>query len=378
MNIIGSATATISASTSAALPLNKSLCRTVQRERAKIIGGPNLPTDVHRFIIPEMFRNTLRGEQFIKFDFNENGQRILLFCTDKNLKILKKCKIWQGDGTFDVVPELFAQLYTIHGRYKKSLIPLVYIVTTDRTEETYLLILKKLCELQEGLNPTLLIVDFELSFINAFENIFPQCDIHGCFFHWCQCIWRHIQSLGMQKKYQEDEEFSFHVRNLVSLAFVKSNDVVEFYKALIDSEYFTTNKEYLDPLLKYFEPTWIMKVKRKHIYPPRYSVELWNCFECVINDMPRTNNSIEAWHRGFSAKINQSHATLWKFLKSLQIEQSLTENKINDILAKKIMPTINKKYVEINRRISDIIAGYDTCAIDKLEYMKSIALNVRL
>lgn len=147
-----------------------------------------MPTDVYDFVVPDVFMNSLRGEKFLCYDYNENNKRILLYTTDENLSILKKCRTWQVDGTFSTVPGISNQLYTLHGRYKKNLVPLVYALTTDRTEETYILILNKLCELKSGLNPQFLVVDFELGFMNAFEDVFSDCVIHGCFFHWGQCV----------------------------------------------------------------------------------------------------------------------------------------------------------------------------------------------
>lgn len=58
--------------------------------------------------------------------------------TRKNLKLLKECKTWLGDGTFDIVPSLFEQLYAIHGRYKDNLIPLIYIVSSNLISELWM------------------------------------------------------------------------------------------------------------------------------------------------------------------------------------------------------------------------------------------------
>lgn len=375
MVIISNSTANISASTSAHLPLNKSLCRTIQRERAKVLGGPALPTNFQDLKVPEMFQKTLRGAEFLYEDYNSDAKRIQIYTTKDNLNILKKCSIWQGDGTFDPVPEIFDQLYTIHGRYKGHLIPLVYINTTDRTIETYKHILRKLIEFKSGLKPTTMIVDFEWGFIHAMNDIFPNCDIHGCYFHWIQCIWRHLQKFGMSSRYMSDEEFSYQIRMLLSLAFVQPCDVVSRYDMLINSEYWVNNNKYLAPLIEYFEPTWIINRSRRRCNSPRFSIDIWNCYKCVQENIPRTNNGIEGWNRGFSTKINQSHASIWKYLKAIQLEQSLIENKISDIKAKKIVLKPNKKYSDLDKRISAIIDDYDK--YDDLEFLESIALNVR-
>lgn len=380
ISIVAKATANISNTTSAMLPINKSLCRTVQRERAKILGGPALPTDVFELIIPEMFKVTLRGENFLHHDYNDNVKRILIYTTDDNLNILKKCRVWQSDGTFDTVPLIFQQLYSIHGLYKDNLIPLVYVLTTDKSQSTYKHILQEICKLKSGLRPVTLIVDFESGFINAFQEIFPNCAIHGCYFHFCQCVWRCIQRVGLQSTYQNDDEFSFQIRNLLALAFPRTDDVTHFYELLLKSEYYTVNKDLISPILDYFSRTWVMrKGKRGKILSSRFPISLWNCHDLVLNEDPRTNNKIEGWHRGFSSKINRSHATIWKFLNTIQLEQSLTENKISDIRAKKIIKP-NKNTVDIKRdeRLFRIVTDYLDSETNEIDYLNSIALNVYL
>lgn len=374
MNIVAKATSNVSETTSATLPLNKSLCRNIQRERVRVLGGPTLPKSIAELVVPEMFKKTLRGDKFFYCDHNENGNRTLMFTTEENLRILNKCRILQGDGTFETVPEIFKQLYTIHGQYKGNLVPLVYILTTDQSEESYTFVLKYLHKLKPELNPSLLIIDFEISFINAFRTVFPECDIHGCYFHFCQCIWRCIQRSGLQELYQNDENFSLQIRHLLALSFVKPDDVKVYYDLLLKSDYFVQNKDLLSPVLSYFEPNWVIRKKRRHT-SPRFSIELWNCYNCVINNDPRTNNGIEGWHNGFSAKLNVAHASIWKFLNAIQLEQSLTENKLTDIAAKKIVNKKSKKAIELDRRLFDIVSEYDQ---DRLNYLKSIALNVKI
>ncbi|KAL7294471.1 hypothetical protein TKK_0012465 [Trichogramma kaykai] len=121
-NIVAAATSSISATTSSLLPTRKSLCRTIQRTRNKLIEAPAVPDDASSLIIPPMFMCTISGATFLLHNGMLDDQRILIYSTKANLSVLKKCSVWQGDGTFDTVPSLFHQLYTIHGRYKNHLI----------------------------------------------------------------------------------------------------------------------------------------------------------------------------------------------------------------------------------------------------------------
>lgn len=80
----------------------------------------------------------------------------------------------------------------------------------------------------------------------------------GCFFHFGQCIWRNIQSVGLKKKYQEDKSFHLNVRKLLALAFVPGLDVIKAYE-MITGDFADDCDEFLD----YFEKTWIGEPKKR-------------------------------------------------------------------------------------------------------------------
>ena len=56
---------------------------------------------------------------------------------------------------------------------------------TSKSEITYSKLFSKLVELEQGLNPTRIMVDFEEAAINALEDILISV-ISGCFFHLSQ------------------------------------------------------------------------------------------------------------------------------------------------------------------------------------------------
>ena len=80
----------------------------------------------------------------------------------------------------------------------------------------------------------------------------------GCLFHFGQCIWHQIQSLGLRKKYLEDKSFHFNVKKLIALAFVPVSDVIKGFAVVADE--FDDDAE---DLLGYFEKTWIGEPKKR-------------------------------------------------------------------------------------------------------------------
>ncbi len=75
---------------------------------------PALPTSAD-FDIPDFYRQSLDGEQFICSDKTINKKRMIIFATAKQLEILFSSEWIFLDGTFHSCPKEFKQIYTIHG-----------------------------------------------------------------------------------------------------------------------------------------------------------------------------------------------------------------------------------------------------------------------
>lgn len=134
----------------AELPDRQNITKLIQRERSR--GMPTNPKQVDQLgRIPDRFRKTLAGENFLLYDSfedanavtdlddeetneNEHIGRVLIFATKQNLCVLAKSKVWYVDGTFKTSPTIFYQLFavmgsvshTVDGTAKDSVFPLVY------------------------------------------------------------------------------------------------------------------------------------------------------------------------------------------------------------------------------------------------------------
>ncbi len=164
--------------------------------------------------------------------------------------------------------------------------------------------------------------------------MFPLANQRGCFFHLSQCVWRRVQSEGLQERYSNDPDFALQVRHLPALAYVPESDVITTFEELLDSTYYTDNEILLRPILDYFEDTWIGRIDRRgRRRQPQFQINLWNCYEAVKDGIPKTNNSVEGWHRGFSQLLSAHHPNIWKFIKGLKKEQSVNELKVEQYIA---------------------------------------------
>jgi len=323
----------------------------------------------YNFEIPNKFQITLDSEQFLLFDSGDNGNyddRILLFSTEKSLNVLRHSDHWFSDGTFSSCPNLFGQLYTIHAVYSGEIIPLAYVLLPDKKEVTYNKMFQALKSLKFDLCPKSFTTDFEKAAMNSIKNEFPSTEIHGCFFHFSQVVWRKIQNYGLTTKYIEDVNFALQVRKLIALAFIPIDKVVNYFEVLLESDFYMENENMLTPLITYFETTWIGILDRRgRRRQPQYPIEIWNCSERLESDLPRTNNSIEGWHNAFSALINCKKPVIWKFISALQRDESLTKV-IKEQLIAGYAPTKKKKYKDSSKRLIKICTNASDFTIDEV------------
>ena len=60
---------------------------------------------------------------------------------------------------------------------------------------------------------------------------------------------------------------------------------------------------------------------------------MWKQHHEVTQGIPRTNNSVEAWHRSYNATVGYHHPNIWRFIDALKREQGLVEVKQTKSLA---------------------------------------------
>ena len=79
-----------------------------------------------------------------------------------------------------------------------------------------------------------------------------------CYFHFGQNVWRRLQTDGKATLYAESEKFAYKVKQLMALAFVPAQDVIEVFEQL------TSNDEFreLDFLIDYLEDNYIGRQRR--------------------------------------------------------------------------------------------------------------------
>lgn len=124
---------------------------------------------------------------------NKGEDRILIFASDEQVDILQDAEEFLVDGTFKVVPEIFYQLFIIHGVFRDHVIPLVYALLRRKNAQTYQRLINEIINIAPRWSPRDIMLDFEQSSIGAFRSTFPNVLLSGCYFHLRQSIHRKLQ-----------------------------------------------------------------------------------------------------------------------------------------------------------------------------------------
>ena len=117
--------------------------------------------------------------------------------------------------------------------------------------------------------------------------------LSDCLYHLSANIWNKIQDVGLQERYNNDQEFALHLRMIAALAFIPPGNVVNAFERL----YEVIRNTYgiaVDAVLDYFKETYIGRFRRNAACGvPLFSIEMWNILHRANQEMPRSNNHIE-------------------------------------------------------------------------------------
>lgn len=361
----------ISPAAAAQLPSVHHIRRNIRRQRQATNNPLPVPPTRADITIPESYQLTLDGQKFLLHDAG-GDDRMLLFSTQSNLQLLQECEHWFADGTFKTSPPLYEQLYTIHGLTSDRTIPCVYALLANKRQATYTSLFKQLLELNHHLSPSTIMVDFEKAAINSALEVFPDVTVKGCFYHLTQNVYRKIQQCGLQQQYQSDSDFAHHLKMLPALAFVPTDSVVSVFEEL--SEAMPADAQ---PVMDYFEDIYIGRPQlRGRRRPATFPIPLWNMYTRAEEELPRTNNSVEGWHRRIQSSIGCYNPNFWKFLKLLQSEQALQKVLCTQLLAGHAPEPPRKRYADCNQRIVRLVGQYQERT--NMEYLRGIAYNIGL
>jgi hypothetical protein len=57
---------------------------------------------------------------------------------------------------------------------------------------------------------------------------------------------------------------------------------------------------------------------------PLTPIDFWNISERIAEDLPRTTNSVEAWHHALGHSLKEDHSSIWRIFEIMKEEFSLS------------------------------------------------------
>ncbi|CAM4798470.1 unnamed protein product [Rotaria magnacalcarata] len=122
---------------------------------------------------------------------------------------------------------------------------------------------------------------------------------------------------GFKQNYETDIIFADNIHKILALAFLEPNQVISGFESLCSN----LGDEY-QSILDYMEDNYIGRLRGRSRRAATFPIIFWNMAARVKNNMHRTNNNIEAWHRKLNCAFQCTHPTLWTFINKLIKEEN--------------------------------------------------------
>jgi len=236
---------------------------------------------------------------------------------------------------------------------------------SDKKQHTYHRLFEGMKNI--GWNPQSVHLDFEVAAINALRTIFPQIQLHGCHFHFTQCLWRKIQNVGLASVYKKNEDVQMHVRKCGAMAYLPLDKIDEAW-LIIQSN--APDDEKLNEFNNYFVENWLDSTT--------FSKKMWNCH----HEKYRTNNIIKVWNHKFKTMVGRSHPSIWVLIEKLKTAAAESDHQLL-FLSFRLLEInsegnkIDKQCIKLDERINRILQNFlenndlDNC-------LTKLAMNVKL
>ena len=304
--------------------------------------------DIMEEDIPEALRTTLGGSQFFRHDSGiGSSNRIIIFCSDFSARFLSTAKVILVDGTFRSCPRDFCQIFSLHVIVLGKTFPLAFALLSNKCQDSYSSVMTFL-KINHNLNPNIIISDFEQSIVRAFQMNFPLAKLRYCIFHYGQSIWRKVQSLGLQTAYRNDDYVKTIIRKILNLVYFAVEKIPVVFKRLKDEVCINHLNEKINELLTYFEVNYVGYYDDEFLCtkPPKYLISSWSAYDRVLEDIPRTTNAVEAWHRTLNAGCDVAHPNIARLIEVLKAEEELVRLELNRRLNGVISPNMKTIYYD--------------------------------
>ncbi|CAM4964562.1 unnamed protein product [Rotaria socialis] len=318
---------------------------------------PPLPSGL-QFVVPNNYMVNIDGQRFLLQDLSNQKRfkRLLIFASDRQLDFLFQSEWLFIDGAFKVAPSIFTQLICIVGLFEGQAITLCYALLDGKHTDGYRAIIRTLKDEAKRcgtvLAPHFVMTDFEGA---ATRHV-------GCYFHYCQCIYRMISSLGLKTAYETLDNVRDLCMKLMAIALMPMDDIedafLEVSKEITQVQFTDTRvSNLIHDLMNYYDKEWI-SIIGKEMY-------------CVHNLDWRTNNICEGMNSRISHKLTQAHPNIWKVMELLICEEFHTYQIINQVTTGRKRPSrATKEQKRYQQQLNCLYNLYEKHAINLFDMLK--------
>lgn len=274
---------------------------------------------------------------FLMADYSdENGMRILIFCSAEGKEQLKVLKHFFMDGTYKACLKCFKQIYGIHGDIgsdsnNSNIVPLAFAFMTHQTEKAYSILFNLIKSQVPEWRPMKVTIDFEQAAMKALSKM--ELEIKGCHYHYSNALLRKAKDLQLLKD-KDNKRIVFLCINLPFLPHHLIGDGWDYVQNQMKDD-----DKSIHIFKKYFQDYWMKDEFTK----------MW----CLFGEQHRTNNAVEGWHHALNTNVNKNEVQLLQILHILREESSLAAFRVNQLqkFGKHTQPKRRKIYVATDRRV---------------------------
>ena len=319
------------------LPSTESCKRTIRRsmQRNK---PPDDPMFLSTTIIVGKWAKTREpnSERFLLFDNGVGArQRILIFATDKNLELLSQSKRIFMDGNFLPPPNLFRDLFVLHGTIGDEVVPLVFILlesTVGVFNEVFEAI-NSACEKRKlDFQPGTIHLELCEHSREAFYAVIGiKVTIKCCYSHLLKIFWQEVRDQKLVEMYRDDPAFRRFCGMVVSLSFLPPGEVTAGIGVLRRVAHVAGFN-----LLQFFDEKFVNgRILDNGRVLPTFPPKQWNFHQEVLHGFPDTRNFPSAWampssrNDDMAASDDGSVYNIWSTIDALQEQQVVTMAKLS-------------------------------------------------
>ena len=292
--------------------------------------------------------------------------RHMIFATQQQIDVLRQCKTWYVDGTFQTVRKPFYQLFSIHAflKYEGSAVqvPLVFIIMSRRSKADYndvFLTIKELVGPDRQLDSICL--DYEAAVWRSLQEVFRGVDLFGCHYHFCHAVFRHVQSIGLSSSYMQHGPVRDLIKKVMALPFLPPNQMVAEFEAIQEEVLKSKTAELVKTFIKYVAGTW-------------FDSSIWSPRDIsVFNRLVRTNNDLEGYHRRLNTRANnKNHPPIYELFKLMYTEANWVAVKEASLAEGKLTVTRRKESRKASEKLCCLWDSLKDGKLTRKDFLKSV------